>query len=156
MIWKYNYLYFHFFKVGGLANELICFYKPRFSVINTKMWLQIIQLRLKHIKGPGVDLRWNIPDDHETLYRIFHVRKNQNLSSIMWLFLVYLDVPCHTDKLCRHQTLLFNFHLKALCHVDLVNIKLIFPFPPNMVRIFLETLMLYSMAQRILLAGYCN
>lgn len=156
MIWKCNYLYFLFLKVGGLANERICFYKPRFSMISTKMWLQIKQLILKHIKGPVVDLRWNIPDGHETLYRIFHVRMNQNLSSTMWLFLVYVDVPCHTDKLSRHQTLFFNFHLKALCHLDQVNVKLIFSFSPNRIRKFLKTLMLYTMAQRILLVGYSN
>lgn len=75
---------FPLLKGGGLDDELTCFYKPKFSMISTKMWLQIKQLMLKHIKRRGIRLWWNNSNGHhtihsifQTLYRTSHVRKNQ-------------------------------------------------------------------------------
>lgn len=48
---------------------------------------------------------------------------------------VHLSVLCLTDKLSRCQTNFFSFHLKALCHLGLVNIEsILFPFSPTIQR----------------------
>ena len=93
---------------------------------------------VKGYKKTGIDPGWNNPEDHKPVHPLsrhstdyYMSERTKKLPPIIWILLVYLDIPCHIDKLSRHQTNFFSFHLKALCHLGLVIIELMFPFLPT-------------------------
>lgn len=135
--WPYMHTY-----MCACVDVCMYVYIMLFSVLRSEIWFSRENSGLEHAEGQVLNsdrnmakLHFDNPVHLQPFYRTLDVSDTLETVIHHLRTVVHLSVLCLTDKLSRCQTNFFSFHLKALCHLGLVNIEsILFTFSPSIQR----------------------